>query len=115
MVERINLHPEQWKVTSKERSKGRMKISIKLNKVEAEGFKNWTNAVKPTELSEDDFFKQIFFNGIEYLNQKLQDAAQRLMHDEELKKQLAASGIDVDKMEINLQESTAQQNTEEND
>ena len=58
-----------------------MKVTIKLNKDEAEGFKNWSTHVKPDELTLDDFVKQIFFNGIEYLNIKLQDVAKKIIED----------------------------------
>ena len=72
-----------------------MKVTIKLSKDEAEGFKNWSTHVKPDDLNQDDFLKQIFFNGIEYLNLKLQDVAKKIMEDKNLREQLEASGINV--------------------
>ena len=72
-----------------------MKVTIKLSKDEAEGFKNWSTHVKPDDLNQDDFLKQIFFNGIEYLNLKLQDVAKKIMEDKSLREQLEASGINV--------------------
>ena len=72
-----------------------MKVTIKLSKDEAEGFKNWSTHVKPDDLNQDEFLKQIFFNGIEYLNLKLQDVAKKIMEDKNLREQLEASGINV--------------------
>lgn len=79
-----------------------MKVTIKLNKDEAEGFKNWSTHVKPDELTLDDFVKQIFFNGIEYLNIKLQDVAKKIIEDKNLREQLEASGINIQSLEDKL-------------
>ena len=81
-----------------------MKVTIKLNKDEAEGFKNWSTHVKPDELTLDDFVKQIFFNGIEYLNLKLQDVAKKIIEDKNLREQLEASGINVGSLEEKLKQ-----------
>lgn len=72
-----------------------MKLTIKLSKDEAQGFKNWTSVVKPDQVAEEDFLKQIFFNGIEHLNDKLQKISEEVMRDAALKEKLAASGIEV--------------------
>lgn len=66
-----------------------MKLTIKLNKEESEGFKNWSTLIKPENISDDDFLKQIFFNGIEHLNDKLQKVSEQVM--EEYKKSQAAN------------------------
>ena len=71
-----------------------MKLTIKLSKEEAEGFKNWTSIVKPDQVTEDDFLKQVFFNGIEHLNDKLQKISEEVMKDAALKAKLEASGIE---------------------
>lgn len=68
-----------------------MKLTIKLSKEESEGFKNWTDAIKPDNISHDDFIKQIFFNGIEQLNMKIQQVSEQLM--KEMKEKNDASGI----------------------
>jgi hypothetical protein len=81
-----------------------MKVTIKLNKDEAEGFKNWSTHVKPDELQQEEFVKQIFFNGIEYLNLKLQDVAKKIMEDEKLRGQLEASGINVQSLEERMKQ-----------
>ena len=81
-----------------------MKVTIKLNKDEAEGFKNWSTHVKPDELSQEDFVKQVFFNGIEYLNLKLQDVAKKIMEDQNLREQLEALGINVQSLEERMKQ-----------
>lgn len=81
-----------------------MKVTIKLNKDEAEGFKNWSEHIKPDQLSIEDFTKQIFFNGIEYLNFKLQDAARKLLEDKDLREKLEASGINVQSLEEKIKQ-----------
>lgn len=81
-----------------------MKVTIKLNKDEAEGFKNWSTHVKPDEITLDDFTKQVFFNGIEYLNLKLQDVARKILEDEKLRGQLEASGINVQSLEERMKQ-----------
>lgn len=81
-----------------------MKVVIKLNKDEAEGFKNWSDAVRPTEISVEDFSKQVFFNGIEYLNLKLQDVAKKIIEDTELRQQLEASGFNISALENQIKQ-----------
>jgi hypothetical protein len=71
MAETIELNVESWKIKQVERSKGRMKFQIKLNKNETESFKAFTETVKPDEVSQDDFVKSIFLTGIESMNQKI--------------------------------------------
>ncbi len=48
-----------------------MKIQIKFSKEEAEGFKNFCK-VKPPELPDDDFYKQIFFAGCNAMTEQIQ-------------------------------------------
>ena len=99
----IKLNVDSWKISLIERNRGRMKIIVKLNKDEAEGFKNWTTHVKPEGLPEEEFAKQIFFNGIEYLNMKLQDVAKKILEDQNLRQQLEASGFSLSSLENNIQ------------
>lgn len=103
-MSKIKLNVSDWKTKTQERSRGRMKVTIKLNKDEAEGFKNWSTHVKPDELTLDDFVKQIFFNGIEYLNIKLQDVAKKIIEDKNLREQLEASGINVGSLEEKMKQ-----------
>jgi hypothetical protein len=101
-MDKIKFDGSNWKIKTVDRSRGRMKINIKLSKDEAEGFKNWATLVRPDTISDEDFFKQIFFNGIEFLNQKLQQISQQIMNDPEMRKNLEASGISVSALENSL-------------
>ena len=101
-MDKIKFDGSKWKVKLEERSRGRMKIHIKLSKDEAEGFKNWSDLVRPDKISDEDFFKQIFFNGIEFLNGKLQEISRQVLNDPEMRKNLELSGIDVSALESNL-------------
>jgi hypothetical protein len=87
---KIKLQSSDWKVKTIERSRGRMKLIVKLSKEEAEGFKNWTDAIKPDNINNDDFIKQIFFNGIEHLNLKIQQVSEQML--KEAKEKNAVSG-----------------------
>jgi hypothetical protein len=102
-MDKIKLDGSKWKIKATERSRGRMKINIKLSKDEAEGFKNWSTLVRPDSISDEEFFKQIFFNGIEHLNTKLQQISQQILNDPEMRKNLESSGISVSALENSLQ------------
>ena len=71
-MDNVSLNLDNSKVKFLERSRGRMKIQVKLNKEEAEGFKNFM-MVKPPELDEDTFFKQIFFAGCNVMFAQIQE------------------------------------------
>ena len=71
MAETIKLNVESWKIKQEERSRGRMKFQIKLNKNESASFKAFSETVKPAEVSQEDFVKSIFLTGIESMNQKI--------------------------------------------
>lgn len=69
----VSFNDAKFKIT--ERSRGRMKIQIKLSKEEAEGFKNFCK-LKPPELDDDTFFKQIFFAGCNVMTEQIQALVQ---------------------------------------
>ena len=71
MSEKINVSFNTTKVKTQNRSKGRMKIALKLSKEEAEAFKAFMTAIKPEEVSDENFFKQIFFIGCKALDEQL--------------------------------------------
>ena len=73
MTEKVKLSLDEAKVKVEERSKGRMKITFKLNKESAEGFKVFTEKVKPDEVDMDTFYRHIFFTGIKTLDKELAD------------------------------------------
>tara|TARA_Y100000385_G_C12979395_1_gene587709 strand:+ start:452 stop:817 length:366 start_codon:yes stop_codon:yes gene_type:complete len=91
--ESIKLDIQQWRFRIDQRSRNRMKIQIKLSKDEAEAFKNFSNVVKPAEISDDDFMKTIFVTGCETLNQQLSMMVQQ--YAKENQEELASSGITV--------------------
>jgi len=62
MTESVSFSLDNTKIKLIERGRGRMKIQIKFSKDEAEGFKNFC-MIKPPELEEEVFYKQIFFAG----------------------------------------------------
>jgi len=90
MAETIKLDVASWKIKQVERSKGRMKFQIKLNKNESESFKIFSETVKPEEVSQDDFVKSIFLTGIEAMNQKIMSMVEEYAKEnpEEFKAQL---------------------------
>jgi len=62
MSENVSFSLDNSKIKLVERGRGRMKIQIKFSKDEAEGFKNFC-MIKPPELEDEIFYKQIFFAG----------------------------------------------------
>ena len=71
-MDKVSFKLKDAKVKLTERSRGRMKIQIKLSKEEAEGFKNFCK-LKPPELDEDTFYKQIFLSGCNVMTQQIMD------------------------------------------
>lgn len=50
-----------------------MEIKIKFSAEEASGFKNFMDAVKPPELPEEAFMKQVFFYGCNAINLEMRN------------------------------------------
>jgi hypothetical protein len=73
MSQKLNVSLDNSKLTLTERSRGRMKINIKLSKEEAEALKAFQQMVKPEEVSEEVFLKQVFFIGLRTLDQELKE------------------------------------------
>ena len=48
---------------------GRMKVTLKFGKDEAEGFVNFCSLAKPENMSQDDFAKFLFYKGVQALQQ----------------------------------------------
>lgn len=91
---KINFNPSSWSVKMYERSRNRMKISIKLSGEEAEAWNNFTNTIKPKEMLMDDFVKAMFLTGISTTNEKLSKAISEYAIAN--KEELETSGITVD-------------------
>ena len=79
--EEINLNLAEWSFKLQERTRNRMKLQIKLNKVEAQAFKNFAEVVKPDEISDADFLKSVFKIGLEEMESRLMSAVEK--HAEE--------------------------------
>jgi hypothetical protein len=69
-MDKVSLSLEGTKFKLVERSRGRMKIQIKFSKEQAEGFKNFCK-LKPPELDDEDFYKQIFFAGCNVMTEQI--------------------------------------------
>ena len=70
-----------------------MKISVKLNKEQAEGFKAFQQNVKPPEIGDDEFLKLVFFNGVQRMNEELYKMAQQYVEDHA--DELDSSGVNI--------------------
>lgn len=70
-MDKVSFKLDDAKVKLIERSRGRMKIQIKFSKEEAEGFKNFCK-LKPPELEDEVFYKQIFFAGCNVMTEQIQ-------------------------------------------
>ena len=77
-----------------------MKIQIKLDKVEAQAFKNFAEVVRPDEISDADFVKSIFKLGLEEMENRLMKAVEK--HAEE-------NNIDMDALRTATDEETIQE------
>ena len=79
--EEINLNLADWSFKLQERRRNRMKLQIKLSKLEAQAFKNFAEVVKPDEISDADFLKSVFKIGLEEMENRLMSAVEK--HAEE--------------------------------
>lgn len=62
-----------------------MKIQIKFSKEEAEGFKNFC-MIKPPELEDETFYRQIFFAGCNAMTAEITSLVEAHKEAEEAKK-----------------------------
>jgi hypothetical protein len=70
---------EDAQVKTAERSKGRLKLTIKLSSDEAEAFKSFRDIVKPASMPDETFYKQVFFVGLTTLDNELRAMVQKEM------------------------------------
>ena len=77
--DKLNLSVKEWKIKLETRSRGRMKLTIKLSREEAEGFTAFQKTVCPENMSQDEFLRSMFFLGMQAANQHLAQAAQEYM------------------------------------
>lgn len=92
-LENLKLDVSTWKIRQTHRTRGSMKLQINLSKDEAIAFKNFAEAIKPEEISQDQFLKSVFITGIQSLSTELTNAVKT--YAKENKEDLAASGITV--------------------
>lgn len=91
---KFTFNPDGWSIKVEYRSKDRMKFQLKLNKEEAEAFKNFSNTVKPDNINMNDFVRSIFFNGVRALEEQL--TKNLVQHMEENQEEYEASGFTFD-------------------
>ena len=96
MRDKITYSPsmDEWKLTVKDRSRNRMKIQVKLSAQEAEACRNFIEATKPPEVSEDSFFKALFMKGWEAYHKEIEE--KYVEHLEKNKDEYEASGFQFD-------------------
>lgn len=89
----IAFNVDSWKVSINHRKNkvDRMKLVIKLNKEETEGFENFFGAVCPKGVSKEDFAKVIFFNGVEKLNEEFATIAKEYSKTVEDQKEVVSA------------------------
>ena len=75
----VKLTPSNWKLKYYERSRNRMKITIKLSAEDAVAWKNFSDIMRDDKLSEDDFVKAIFLTGVETVNSRLADRLKEMI------------------------------------
>lgn len=86
-----------------------MKITIKLSADQSESVKNFMGVVKPEGVAEEDFYKTVFYTGLQAMNDQL--VAMTKAYAEENAEELASEGIEVvegDDGGIILQEAPAE-------
>ena len=90
----LDINVGSWNIKTADRKRNRMKITIKLNKEESESFKAFFETVKPTDVSDDQFLKTIFFYGIEAVNERLTETVKEYL--ETHREELEASGVSLE-------------------
>lgn len=87
-----------------------MKITIKLSADQAESVNNFMGVVKPAEVPQEDFFKTVFYTGLQSMNDQLVEMTKA--YAAENAEELAEEGIEVIEGEdggVILQEAGAEE------
>lgn len=92
--DKIKLDLSKSKPKMVERSRGRMKLTVKLNKEEAQAFKNMKASLVPDGVSDDNFIRSVFFIGLEQFHKNTMEMMQQYVKENEEK--LRSEGVDVD-------------------
>ena len=109
-MDAFSLNDAKIKVT--ERSRGRMKIQIKFSKDEAEGFKNFCK-LKPPELGEETFYKQIFFAGCNVMTEQIKDLVEKHEQSKRDNPEADELNIDTQPQEVTDQDTPASEQSNE--
>ena len=92
--DKIKLDLTNARIKTEDRSRGRMKITIKLNKDEAIAFKNMKESLLPEGVDNDHFVKSVFFMGLEQFHNNTMAMMKQYVKENEEK--LRSEGVDVD-------------------
>ena len=92
-TEGININLTNAKCKVDQRSRNRMKITIKLSADQAESVNNFMGVVKPAEVPQEDFFKTVFYTGLQAMNDQLVEMTKA--YAAENAEELAQEGIEV--------------------
>ena len=90
----IKLDFSKAKVKLDNRTRGRMKVTIKLNKDEAIAFSNMKASLVPEGVNDDVFLKSVFFMGLEQFHKNAMQKVQEYVREN--KDKLREEGVDVD-------------------
>lgn len=69
--EEIHFNIDSWKVRINNRRNNRMQLRINLDKDESLGFKNFMDLLKPDNVTDEIFVKNIFLQGIKVMQDEL--------------------------------------------
>jgi hypothetical protein len=89
--EGLSLNVASWDIKTIERKRGRMKFQLKLNKEETQGFKEFSDHLKPADMGQEEWIRAIFYKGLEKIQTELMEGVEKYM--EEHKDELDASGM----------------------
>ena len=92
--DKLNVSFNNATVKTKEQSRGRMKIVIKLAKDEAEGFLGFKKTMLPEGANEEEFIKAVFFMGLEQFHKNALNMMNKYVEENEDK--LKQDGIDTE-------------------
>jgi len=93
---KVSISLKDAKVKLDTYNRGRMKITIKLDKAQAEGYVNFKRTVLPEGASEEDFVRTVFFMGLEQFHTNAMNMVKKYVEENEEK--LKAEGVDTDKV-----------------
>ena len=93
----IIINPKNYKFRIEEKSRGRMRITINLNKNEAGAYNELLIRAKPENINNADFAKAIFIAGIQALQQqilsKFAEMEEHIKGSPEARKELEEQGF----------------------